>query len=83
VTSEAITLQTAIRAVEEVLGPRLGQTPVQAGMSLLELGLDSLDLAELFLVLEESAGQQLDPASAGELERVGDLTRLLPLVASP
>ena len=41
-----------------------------------DLGLDSLDVAEIFLYLEEQAGCRLDPESAGVLERVGDLVNL-------
>lgn len=40
---------------------------------------DSLDVSEHFLTLEEAADQRLDPAPAGELQRVSDLTKLRPL----
>ena len=70
-----IRLEDAVEAITEILGP--GRTrPVDAESRLLDLGLDSLDAAELFLLLEEKAGFALDPASAGALERVADLTRL-------
>lgn len=77
-TSEVITLDTAMRVVNDVLGPRGRGDPIDGEARFVELGLDSLDVAELFLQLEEAAGRQLDPASAGELEKVGDLTRLQP-----
>lgn len=79
-TSDGITIENAVEAVDQILGPRrTGGAPVDADARFVDLGLDSLDVAELFLLLEEAAGQQLDPASAGELERVGDLTKLRPL----
>lgn len=81
-TSSAIDLQDALAAVNEILGPGRQTTPVQADSRLVDLGLDSLDAAELFLLLEEKAGQALDPGSAGELERIEDLTRLRPVQAT-
>ncbi len=80
--SSAIDLPDALAAVREILGTGRGGAPVEAGSRLVDLGLDSLDAAELFLLLEEKAGQPLDPGSAGELERVEDLTRLRPAQAT-
>jgi acyl carrier protein len=77
-TPSAISLQDALDAVTEVLSWRLGNRTLDADARLDDLGLDSLDAAELFLRLEEKAGRPLDPASAGELERVEDLTKLKP-----
>ena len=73
--TSTIRLEEAVDAVLEILGPRRAQA-IDADSRLVELGLDSLDAAELFLLLEEKAGFALDPASAGALERVADLTRL-------
>jgi len=72
-----ISLEDAVTAVGKILGPGREQ-PIDADSRLIDLGLDSLDAAELFLLLEEKAGVPLDPASAGSLERVGDLTQLQP-----
>ncbi|SIR77702.1 phosphopantetheine-binding protein [Williamsia sterculiae] len=44
-----------------------------------DIGLDSVDYAELFMALEDSAGARLDPDSASRLIRVGDLMSLRPL----
>ncbi len=71
-----VSAEQAVAAVNEVLGDRRGGNAVGVDDRLEELGLDSLDVAELFLTLEEMAGCQLDPASAGALERVGDLAAL-------
>jgi acyl carrier protein len=80
VSAGGITLETAVGAINQVLGERRPNwTPVDADARLVELGLDSLDISELFIVLEEAMGRQLDPMSAGGLERVGDLVKLRPL----
>jgi acyl carrier protein len=71
-----VSAEQAVGAVNQVLGNRRGGDPVGVDDRLEDLGLDSLDVAELFLTLEELAGCQLDPASAGALERVGDLAGL-------
>jgi acyl carrier protein len=71
-----VSAEQAVAAVNEVLGDRHGSDPVGVDDRFEDLGLDSLDVAELFLTLEEMAGCQLDPASAGALERVGDLAGL-------
>ncbi len=79
--TSTIRLEEAVDAVLEILGPRRAQA-IDADSRLVELGLDGLDAAELFLLLEEKAGFALDPASAGQIERVGDLTRLRPAAGS-
>lgn len=45
-------------------------------LPLAELGLDSLDQAELFLALEGAAGQELDADSIADARVVGDLATL-------
>ena len=69
-------MQDARDAIAEILGPRREAAEIEAETSLADLGLDSLDAAELFLLLEEKAGRSLDPGSAGELASVGDLIKL-------
>jgi len=79
VSDGAITLEQAVDAVNEVLGGRRsGGQQIDGETRFLDLGLDSLDVSELFLSLEEAADQRLDPGSAGELVKVSDLTRLQP-----
>jgi acyl carrier protein len=79
-SSEGITIEQAVDAVNQILGGRrTGGTTVDGDTRFLDLGLDSLDVSELFLMLEETADQRLDPASAGELQRVSDLTNLRPM----
>jgi acyl carrier protein len=76
-----ISEQDAIAAVTEVLDGRGADgTEIDPGTNLHDLGLDSLDLAELFMVLEELAGERLDPTSAGDVVLVGDLCNLRTLV---
>lgn len=78
-----VTIEQAVDAINELLGGRgPSGRPVEAEDRLEDLGLDSLDVAELFLTLEAEAGRELDPASAGALERVRDLAELRALEPS-
>jgi len=72
-----LTEALVVDAVNEVLGAkRRDFEPVEAGTPLAELCLDSLDVAELFMAIEDHAELDLDPDSASSLETVGDLARL-------
>jgi acyl carrier protein len=72
-----LTQEMAVEAVKEVLAnTRRRDRQIDAAVELESLGLDSLEVAELFAVLEELSGQQLDPDSAQSLVTVGDLARL-------
>lgn len=67
----------AVEAVNRVMSERRADwEPVGDDARFEDIGLDSLDLAELFIVLEEKAGTELDPASAEGLEKVSDLVNL-------
>lgn len=73
----ALTEDDAVAAANRVMSERRADwDPVGADTRFDEIGLDSLDLAELFIVLEDMAQTELDPASAEGLERVGDLAKL-------
>jgi len=79
-SSGGITIEQAVDAVNQILGGRrTGEEMIDGDTRFLDLGLDSLDVSELFLTLEEAADQRLDPGSAGELLKVSDLTKLRPL----
>ncbi|HZV75452.1 MAG TPA: phosphopantetheine-binding protein [Conexibacter sp.] len=66
--------------MNEVLSIKRHQfAPVEAGTSLTELDLDSLDVAEVFMALEDCSGTELDPDSVRSLETVGDLARMRPI----
>lgn len=72
-----LTEEMAVDAVKEVLAnTRRRDRQVDASVELESLGLDSLEVAELFAVLEERSGLHLDPDSAESLVTVGDLARL-------
>jgi acyl carrier protein len=72
-----------VDAVNEVLGvKRRGFEPVEAATPLHDLHLDSLDVAELFMAIEDHSGLELDPDSARGFETVRDLARLRPTRAS-
>jgi acyl carrier protein len=73
-----IGLETVVSALEIVMQNRRKRIaiPIAAETRLEDLDLDSLDVAELFITLEDELGCRLDPESVGEPERVGDLTRI-------
>lgn len=72
-----LTADMAVEAVNEVLANKRNRVDdIDASVPLQDLGLDSLEVAELFAALEERCGLELDPDSARSLVTVGDLTRL-------
>ncbi|HKG39395.1 MAG TPA: phosphopantetheine-binding protein [Conexibacter sp.] len=74
------TEEMVVDAVNEVLGAKRGQfEPIEAATPLADLNLDSLDVAELFMAIEDYSGVELDPDTAPALETVGDLVRLCPV----
>jgi acyl carrier protein len=76
-TSIAISIDDAIRAIELVLGSGDASTSVTATTTFDELGLSSLDFAEVLVALEEIAGRAVDIESISEdLVTVADLTKL-------
>lgn len=79
-TAASITIEQAVQAVKEALAERGSSVyDVVEGTSLKDLGLDSMELAELFMALEDLTGARLDPDSAEDVELVRDLTHLRPL----
>ena len=80
--SDRVPLSTelVVETLNDVMGQRrAGWTPVSASASLADLALESLDYVELFAALEEAGEFELDPSSADDLERVGDLVKLRPV----
>ncbi len=66
-----------VTVVNEVLGSKRPRFElVEAATPLAALQLDSLDVAEIFMALEDHAGVELDPDSASAPETVGDLARM-------
>jgi acyl carrier protein len=68
-----ITVEDAVSAVREVMLNK-GQSGVEVTEDtvLRDLLFDSLDLAEVFIILEDKAGGELPGFKLGRLERVGD-----------
>jgi acyl carrier protein len=74
--------RVVVDAVNEVLGVKRRRfEPIEAATPLQLLNLDSLDVAELFMAIEDHSGLELDPDSARAFETVGDLARLRPVTA--
>jgi acyl carrier protein len=76
-TKAHLTESMAVDVVNEVLGSKRERwQSVSASTPLAELDLDSLEVAELFAMLEDRSGVDLDPDSATSLKTVGDLAGL-------
>jgi acyl carrier protein len=75
-----LTVEVVIEAVREVLDYKpdrpdgeltlTGETPLEA------LNFSSLDVTELFAILEDRVVHSLDPGSVGEMKTISDVTRL-------
>jgi acyl carrier protein len=76
-----VSINIAVDAVKQVTELRQadGIPPITADTALDELGFDSLEVAELFVILEERCGAQLDATSVDQVVRVKDLTGLQPV----
>lgn len=70
----AVSLETAVQSVQALIARR-GGAPSEVGPDtrLDDLGLDSTDIVDLFLDLEQRAGCALDPDSAIDVTTVSDL----------
>jgi acyl carrier protein len=80
---EVVTVTSAVEAVNDVLlGLYPDAVPATADTELRELPLESIDFAEVFVMLEERAGVELDLSSLSEIRTVADLTRALPAPAA-
>jgi acyl carrier protein len=79
--------QTAVLTVDRVVAVtkaaieriRHRDVEITPDTNLRDLGLDSLERAEIFLDLEDAAGVELDQQSAEGVEVVADLADLRPL----
>lgn len=75
--TQVITVEQALEAVAELIEDRgVEWGEIGPDTPLDQLGLDSLEAAELFMILGEMAGGPLDPRSAEGLVVIGDLTRV-------
>ncbi|HEX8743556.1 MAG TPA: acyl carrier protein [Thermoleophilaceae bacterium] len=82
--TQVIEVEAAVAALRELIAmrrPDVDPDTIHAGTDLDELGLDSLDVAELVTILEERAGAFLDTSSVERIVRVEDLTQLQALPA--
>lgn len=78
-TTHSISVDDVLAAVSEVLlDHRDSAEAVTAETRFSTLGLDSLELAALFNVLEEKAGFEIDPDSIADVDALADLVRLRP-----
>jgi acyl carrier protein len=79
---QTINIDDVIRALQRVLRDRRRRgVTVQPATRLDELGFDSLDVAEIFLAIEEEVGFRLDSERVPDLVVVSDFAGLEPLNA--
>jgi acyl carrier protein len=76
-TDGHVTLEQVVEAIRSVAGAKR-EIPgaVRSDTVLEELGLSSLEVAEVIVALEERIGGELDTDSAADAVTVGDLVRL-------
>lgn len=63
--------------IEEKIKEKLNITENDENATLASLGLDSLDVVEVILDLEDSYGIKFEPQETQELKNLGDLLRLV------
>ncbi len=79
-TERAVALDDVVAALERVIRERRrSPVAIAADTRLDRLGFDSLDVAEIFLVLEEQVGFRLDTESVTRALVVSDFVGLRPL----
>ncbi|MCQ2796490.1 MAG: acyl carrier protein [Bacilli bacterium] len=66
-------MEDAIKKVESVLEKKLKLTTIDPNKELRELGLDSLDVVELLLGLEDEFGIEFTSEELKDLKKVDDL----------
>lgn len=77
VDQQVITVEDAVAAVKRVLeGKHKQEIDVTPDDSFEDLAFDSLDAADLFVTLEETAGRRLDADSVKRARTVRELTAM-------
>jgi acyl carrier protein len=65
------------KTVQEILAKRVDISSLKEEDSLSDLGLDSLDLVEVMLEIEEALGIEFDSSEIGEVASLGDVLKLI------
>ena len=65
------------KTVQDILAKRVGISNLKEEDSLSDLGLDSLDLVEVMLEIEEALGIEFDSSEIGEVSSLGDVLKLI------
>lgn len=75
---DRITVEDVVSLIRQQLGPKLPADAELGPQSELEdLGLSSLDQAELFLKVEEEVALELDPTVAADVTTLGEFVAVL------
>ncbi len=65
------------KTVSEILSKRVDISTLDEGDSLQALGLDSLDLVEVMLEIEDALGVEFDSEEIQEVTTLGDVLKLI------
>ncbi len=65
------------KTVQDILAKRVDISNLKEEDSLSDLGLDSLDLVEVMLEIEEALGIEFDSSEIGEVSSLGDVLKLI------
>ncbi len=65
------------KTVSNILSKRVDVSNLSESDSLLKLGLDSLDLVEVMLEIEEELGIEFDSSEISEVATLGDVLKLI------
>lgn len=65
------------KTVSDILSKRVDVSNLSESDSLTKLGLDSLDLVEVMLEIEEELGVEFDSSEISEVATLGDVLKLI------
>lgn len=68
-----VTIDEATAIIRSKLGARRAQQEISASSKLDDLGMSSLEIADVFLALEDLVGYELDATAAADVQTVEEL----------
>jgi len=68
-----VTIDDATAIIRSKLGSRAAKTDIRGSSRLDDLGMSSLEIADVFFELEGLVGHELDPTAAADAETLGEL----------
>ncbi|WP_307821695.1 acyl carrier protein [Streptomyces coffeae] len=71
-----ITVEDVCGLIAKKLGSKAGSFTLNADTAFEEVGLSSLQIADIVYTIEDDAGIEFDPSQAAGVKTVGDLVKL-------